>query len=269
MKYIDSHCHIQFEDFDQDREEVIARAQRSGVGMFVVGTTLATSRQAVALAEQYESVWAIIGLHPIYTNSFVRGQENVVGEEFAYEEFAKLAESSKVIGIGECGFDYLYHPKEDSESLARQQKAFREQLTLARSIQKPVMLHMRNGNTTGNAYEDTLAVLSEFPEVKTQAHFFAGTLSEMKEFCARGSYISVTGVVTFAKQYTELVAAVPHDRLLIETDSPFVAPVPHRGARNEPDYVREIASEVANAWGLSLEETASQLLQNTKELWSV
>lgn len=269
MKYIDSHCHIQFEEFDQDRDEVIARAKEAGVGMFVVGTTLATSRRAVALAKQHESIWAIIGLHPIYTSDFVRDESTWTGEEFAGEEFALLAQEPKVIGIGECGFDYLYHPKTDTQALARQQKAFREQLILAQSSRKPVMLHMRNGRVEGNAYTDTLEILREFPDVVTQAHFFAGTTREMNDFCARGSYISVTGVVTFAKQYSELIADVPRDRLLIETDAPYVAPVPKRGSRNEPEYVREVAREVARVWGLSEDETAGLLLENTKRLWSI
>lgn len=277
MQYIDCHAHVNFSAYDSDRDAVMARAKENNVWMINVGTQADTARSAVALAEQYdEGVYAIVGLHPVHTSKSYHdeaelgegGEEFVKhGEVFDAANYEELAQHPKVVAIGECGLDY-FHMEEDTKAL--QEKAFREQIELAKRVGKPLMLHIRNGKEEhGNAYQDALKILEDYPGVVGNVHFFAGTVADAHAFLDRGFYISFTGVVTFAKEYEELVRAIPLDRILSETDCPFVAPKPYRGTRNEPLYVQEVVAAIARIKGESLEDTAKALFENAKRFFKI
>ncbi len=269
MKYIDIHCHINFPAYDTDRAEVVARAQQAGVGMIVVGNDLASSEQAIALAEQHEGIWAIVGLHPTDAKA-----------GFDAVAFEKMAVHPKVVGIGECGLDY-FHVDSDTNSLNKefQEKVFRDHITLAEKVKKPLMLHVRSGkngveNPAEDAYKDAIAILREAQEsgAYTQGgdvHFFAGSLEHARQFIDLGFSLSFTGVVTFAKEYQELVKNIPLERIMSETDAPFVSPAPHRGQRNEPSYVIEIVKKIAAIRGEDEEKVSGQLLQNARTLFKI
>jgi len=278
FRRIDIHSHLNFAAFDADRDAVAKRAIEGGTAFITVGTQLDTSRAAVALAERYpEGAYAIVGLHPIHTSASFHdekesgggdlpGRDGHVkefasrGETFDLDAYRELLKHPKVVGIGECGLDY-YRLSEDSR--ARQKEAFLGQIALAEEFKKPLMLHVRE------AYGDALDIIKDHPTVKGNAHFFAGTLAEAQRFLDLGFTLSFTGVITFAKQYEELVRFTPLDMIQAETDCPFVAPVPHRGKRNEPAYVSEVVAAIARIKGLKLEEAEEALLANVRRLFGI
>ena len=266
MNYIDIHCHVNFADYDADRDAAIARARSLGVGMIVVGTDRATSEQAVALAEKNENMWAIVGLHPTDT-----------AEDFDPVFFEKLARHPKVVGIGECGLDYFHiDATTKTESKKNQEKIFRAQIALAERVQKPLMLHIRSGKdkVMDDAYGRALAILREVKAsgAYTQAgdvHFFAGSLDHAHQFIELGFSLSFTGVITFAKEYQEIIKNIPLERIMSETDAPFVSPVPYRGQRNEPSYVVETAKAIATIRGEDEIRVLAQLVQNARTLFKI
>lgn len=271
---IDAHSHINFAQFDDDRQEVIDRSLEKNIWQVNVGTSRETSTQAVALAQKYnQGVYAIVGLHPVHTSSSHPDQAELspekaeelfnVGEQFDLDFYSSLAKEQGVVGIGECGLDYFRSSANQKEL---QVKNFVDQIHLANSINKPLMLHLRSGQTD-SAYLDAVDILKQESKVAGDVHFFAGSVAEAQKFLDLGFYISFTGVVTFARDYEELVKYVPLDRLLVETDCPYVAPVPYRGRRNEPVYVEEVAKKVAELKNLSLEEVAKQTTGNWLDLF--
>ncbi len=266
MKYIDIHCHINLDAYDVDREEVIARAQQAGVGMIIVGNDRATSEQAVALAEKNENMWAVIGLHP--TNVATEA----IGGEFDYEFYKKLASNPKVVGIGECGLDYFHTPQSESKAAADavfQKKVFESHIALAEEINKPLVLHIRSSKTH-DAYKDALVILRQKAlSVAGDVHFFAGGLDYGRQFVALGFSLSFTGVITFAKEYHDVIKNIPLERIMSETDAPFVAPAPYRGQRNEPARVIEVAHTIAAIRGETLENVLPQLVQNARNLFKI
>jgi len=238
-----------------------------------VGTKYETSVQAVSLAKKYkEGVYAIVGLHPIHTIASYHDEaelgENATsftsaGEVFDDKMYFDLASHPKVIGIGECGLDYF---RIDESTKNIQQEVFSKQIVLANKLHKPLMLHTRSSEDS-NAYLDVISMLKNEARVPGNVHFFAGTTAEAKVFLDLGFYLSFTGVVTFAKAYEELVKFVPLDRLLVETDCPYVAPVPKRGKRNEPAFVKHVAEKIAVIKNLSTDEVASQTTKNWFKLF--
>jgi TatD DNase family protein len=274
LKYIDIHCQLNYPEFTADLDETVRRAQDAGVGMIIVGTDREMSIRAVEIAEKHENVWAIIGLHPIHAHE----------EEFDRDFYLELAGRPKVVGIGECGYDYF---RTDAEAKASwgvsqqeaQHEAFTAQIDIANKVGKPLMLHLRNdpsASGTRSAYSDALQTLKTHGggvKVAGDAHFFAGTLEEAKAFIELGFSLSFTGVITFARNYDELVRAVPADKIMSETDAPFVAPAPYRGKRNEPAYVIEIANKIAEIRGaVSVEErevVLRQLVDNARRMFSI
>jgi len=268
-KYIDIHSHVNFSAFDADRDEVIKRALENNTWIINVGTQINTSKKAMELAHKYpEGVYATVGLHPIHTGASFHDKQELgdEGEEFTSrgEVFDKniyreLLKDSKVVGIGECGLDY-YHM--ESESIKKQKEVFIEQIKLANEIGKPLMLHIRD------AYTDTLEILKEHSKVKGVVHFFVGNKEEAKGFLDLGFALSFTGVLTFTHNYDEIVKNTPLDMILTDTDSPYVAPVPYRGQRNEPSYVREIVKRIAEIKNLPEREVARAIIANAKRIFT-
>lgn len=266
MKYIDVHCHLNFPHYEGDLELAIQRAQEEGVGMIVVGTTLATSRLAVEIANKHKNIWAIIGMHPIRVHE----------EVFDKQAFLKLAQEDRVVGIGECGFDFF---QPNVASFEEQKRVFLEQIDIAVSVKKPLMLHLRSAkgeSSEKNAYAQALTILRERHKelskavpILGDAHFFAGSKEELLSFVELGFCISFTGVITFTKDYDELVKMVPEDRLLSETDAPFVSPAPHRKERNEPVFVQEIAKKMAELREVAPEAFLPKLVENAKRVFSL
>lgn len=284
MKYFDIHSHPNFAAFEGDREEVVKRALEAGVFMNVVGTQRDTSATAVRLAEQHKGVFATVGLHPIHTGKSFHdkneigegGQEFTSrGEEFDYEYYKKLAMHPKVVAIGECGLDYYRSMNHEPWTMEykKQKEAFRKHIELAIEVKKPLMLHLRNGSNR-SAYNDAFRILTTYNIQPTtrmpgDLHFFAGTIEEAKPFLDAGFTFSFTGVITFARSYDEIIRYLPFDRILSETDAPYVAPAPYRGKRNEPLYVVEVVKKIAEIRGEDVEKVRAQLFQNAVRFFSL
>ncbi len=289
LKYIDIHSHVNFTAFDEDRDEVIRRALDNDTWVINVGTQIDTSRKAVEMTEQYpEGVYAIIGLHPIHTGASYHdekelgegGKEFVSrGEIFDKEAYRELLKNPKVLGIGECGLDYY---RMDEESIEKQRKALIEQIELANEFNKPIMLHIRNNpkDKTRNAYFDAIELLKQYWKdnpayargsdvARGDVHFFAGGVEEAKAFIDFGFTLSFTGVITFTTDYDEVLRNTPLDMIMTETDSPYVTPVPYRGKRNEPIYVKEVVKKIALIKNLPEEEVAQAIMANTKRVFTL
>ncbi len=269
MKYFDAHTHTNFVAYDEDREEVMKRSLDAGVGMNVVGTQIDTSRTALELARRYDDVWATIGLHPTHTSKSYHDTKELGeggreftsrGEVFDMNAYREMGKDPKVIAIGECGLDY-YRLTEDTKKT--QQDAFVQQIELANSLGKPLMLHVRE------AYEDSLEILKTHAKVRGDVHFFAGDWNIARQFLDLGFTLSFTGVVTFTHDYDEVVRNAPLDMLLSETDAPYITPVPYRGKRNEPAYVTEVVKAIAGIRGEDSDMVGLQLMANAARVFSI
>jgi len=269
MKYFDAHTHVNFAAYKDDGEATLSRARDREVGMNVVGTQFDTSRSAVALAERHDHVYATVGLHPIHTTKSYHDERELGeggkeftsrGEVFEIEKYELLGRSQKVIAIGECGLDY-YRLENNTKDI--QAKAFLEQIELANRLRKPLMLHIRD------AYDDALAILRAHANVRGDVHFFAGDWTTAKKFLDEGFTLSFTGVITFAREYDEVIKNAPLDMLLSETDAPYVTPVPHRGKRNEPAYVEMVVRAIAEIRGERFEQVREQLLANAVRVFGI
>jgi len=243
----DTHCHPQFPHYDHDREEVIRR----GVPMLCVGTDIKTSKQALELAKNHPGVWAAVGVHP-------NDIENLVMDDFVH-----LMNEEKVVAIGEVGLDY-YRTKGD-EKQKKQREAFKQFINLAYQYKKPLILHCRD------AHKDAIEILKSARDISYGgvAHSFTGTLEEAREYLSIGFYLGFNGIITFARQYDEVVVHTPLERILLETDAPYLTPEPYRGKRNEPSYVLEVAKKVAELKGVSTEEVIKVTTQNTLNLFKI
>lgn len=252
--YIDTHAHLNFEAFDKDYREVIKHAFAADVkGIINVGSNLETSKKAIEIAEKYPSgVYAAVGLHPIH----------VKDEKFDEAALLKLAKNKKAVALGETGLDYYY----DKSSADLQKEIFRKFLKMSYAVSKPVILHSRD------AGEDVLSVLmEERPKPRGVMHCFPGDWPYAKVILDMGLYLSFTGLITFSKNYEtfEVIKNAPLDRLLIETDCPFMSPEPHRGKRNEPAYVIEVAKKIAEIKKLPLKKVEEQTTENARALFGI
>lgn len=280
-KYIDIHCHINFKIFKDDGDEVIRRALEADTWLINVGSQYSTSKRAVEIAERYpEGVFACIGLHPIHLEEAFHDKDEIGGEGFMSraevfdkEKYLELARDPKVVAVGECGLDY-YHM--NPESIEKQKKTFSEQVELAHEIEKPLMLHIRNNpeDESRNAYADTVEILKKYPGIKGVSHFFAGNVEDMKRFVDIGIYVSFAGPITYKPNlkiadYEKVIRETPLEYILTDTDSPYVAPVPYRGKRNEPVYVKEIVKKIAEIKNLPEEEVAGAIFANAQKLFGI
>ena len=259
---LDVHTHIHFPWYDQDREEVIKRAQTAGVKMICVGTQAATSQSAIELAKKYpKDIWAAVGFHPSHLSESWhhdrKEQKEPAREKFDAEKLRRLAQDPKVVAIGECGLDYYRLAENREPQIKKQKEVFAEQIKLAQTLNKPLMMHTRPTAETDDAYEDTLEVLKENPvSVPKINHFYVGSLTITKKMLEAGFYFTFGGVITFTDAYDTILNYIPLDRILLETDAPYVAPEPYRGKRNEPAYIVETAKKLAELRGDSYEKIA-------------
>lgn len=274
IKYIDAHAHVNFDSFDSDRQDVLNRAKEAGVVVVNVGTSKETSQKAVDIADLEKNIYAIVGLHPIHTSpSFDDPDENEKASlpetELDLEFYKALSQKKEVVAIGECGLDYFH--VEDQESIKNQIDVFKEHIFLAKEVNKPLMLHLRNSKDgLKNAYKDALDILKESKiEIKGNSHFFAGSIDDARGFIDLGFTFSFGGAITFAKNYEELVKFIPIENILSETDCPYVAPVPYRGKRNEPSYVIEVVKKISQIKNVGLEEVSVKILENAKKLFGI
>jgi TatD DNase family protein len=259
MKYFDIHSHLYFKDFDVDRDETIARMRDANVGTITVGTNADTSKTAIVTAKNLDN-WATVGFHPADVG------EDVASLSDDLQSIDTLAKEEEVVAVGECGFDFFHNP----DNVEVQEKVFVRQIEVAVKHNLPIMLHLRSSKDGRlNAYRRALDILKSFPGVKINSHFFAGTKQEAKEIVDCGGTVSFTGVITFARDYEELVKYVPLENMHAETDAPFVAPVPHRGNRNEPTYVIEVVEKIVELKKLNQEKVREQLIKNAKQFFSI
>ncbi|MEK7559855.1 MAG: TatD family hydrolase, partial [Patescibacteria group bacterium] len=257
-RFFDVHTHVNDKQYDADCDEVIRRALNAGIKMVQVGTDFESSQKAVELAESYDNVYATVGLHP----------NDVIKEEFNYEKFRNLVLSSKkVVAIGECGLDYFRVKGLGDRD--RQKEIFKKQIELAKEVGKPLMIHCRE------AFTDLVEILSLSGGRSSSVggsgivHFFSGSINDAEKLLDLGFYFSFGGVITFARDYDQQIKFIPLDRILLETDAPYVAPVPYRGKRNEPLYIIEVAKKIAEIKRATIEKVALATSQNALQIFAI
>ena len=250
----DTHAHMDDHAFDTDREDLLATLPAQGIGLVMnPGCSLESSRNVSALTRQYDYIYGAVGSHPDVADEV---------NEAVLEEYRQLCKSNpKIKAIGEIGLDYHY------EDIPRdiQLKAFRAQMELARELNLPVIVHERD------AHEDGMKVVTEFPEITGVFHCYSGSAEMAKWLVNRGWYIGFTGVLTFknARKALEVAAAIPLDRLVLETDCPYMAPEPFRGKRNDPGKLYRMAEKLAELRGLTVEEIHTITMENGKRLYRI
>ena len=249
----DSHAHLDHRRFDDDRDEIFATLHENGVGgVMNIGCDLTSSMKSVALAGKYPFVWAAVGSHPDDAANFT---------ESTAQMYAAMAKNPRVRAIGEIGLDYYY----DDNPPEVQKKAFLRQMELAAETGLPVILHDRD------AHGDTLEIVRRFPTVKGVFHCYSGSAEMAKEVVKLGYYVGFTGVITFknARKAVEALQAVPLDRVLVETDCPYMAPEPHRGKRCDSRLLPFTVQKMAELRGISYEEMVAATEQNAKRLFGI
>lgn len=264
MMFIDSHCHLDGPRFDSDREQVISRARLAGIAnMLAVGTGdgPGTLDCAVKLAEQHDFIYATIGVHP---------HEAKLATDADFAQLEQLSRNPKVIAWGEIGLDYYY----DHSPREIQQNVFTRQMELAHAAKLPIVIHCRPSDNSDNAWDDCLALIEQHWKLSGLGgilHCFTGKWQHAKRALDTGFMISFAGNITFpkAQQIRNVALQVPLDRTLIETDSPYLAPIPYRGKRNEPAYVKEVARQIGELRGISTEEAGERTSQNFYRFFSL
>ncbi len=265
----DSHTHLNFQAYSEDLAEVIKRCQDFPMSLVNIGAALDTSVKAIELAKNNQNFYASLGLHPIH----------VFDEDFAVDKYQALISDNKnkVVAMGETGLDY-YHFDEVEEKyrvsfadyVAKQKEVFVKHIQLAKENNLALVVHGRNDkNNSLNCYQDILSVLKEQQVKKAVIHCFGGSLKDAQDFISAGFYLGFTGIITFDKTgvLESIVKIMPADRILIETDAPYLTPQPHRGKRNEPVYTQYVAEKIAEILNLTKEEVIEQTFENAKNLF--
>lgn len=255
IKIIDAHTHVQFSQYDKDRDDVVARALAQGVGMINAGADLKSSKDAVDLAHKYENgVWAAVGIHPTEPKDFDK-----------LEEAEKLAQDNKVVGIGECGLDFFRD--KDFEVQKKQKDIFEKHIQLSYDIKKPLIIHCRD------AFADTIAILmAHKKDLLTDPgvlHFFTGTINDAKKLLELNFSFTFGGLITFNRSFDDVLGLIPIEKIIAETDAPFVSPKSHRGQRNEPYYIIETISSIALIKNIEENSVRDKILENTKRVFGL
>jgi TatD DNase family protein len=277
---IDTHSHLNFKAYDKDREEVIKRTLEEGVVCIDVGTKYETSKNAVELAEKYDNIYAAIGMHPIHIKTDLmklrmdeeEGAFEPLGEEFDRQKYKELAQSKKVVAIGEIGLDYYYRPKSKTKKeqfKEKQKEIFIGQVDLAVKRDLPIIVHCRM------AHEDVLSILSRFKgiasvnELRGVIHCFTGNWEQAQKYLDLGFYLGINGII-FKMDLDEVIKKAPLDKLLTETDCPYLTPPAEgKGTRNEPIFVKHVIQKIADLRGMSFDEIAEATTQNAKKLFKI
>jgi TatD DNase family protein len=251
MKLVDTHCHIDSDRYDEDRDIILKEIEENLEFAVNIGYDLESSKRSVELADKYEFMYAVVGVHPTDINGYNDELE---------ESLEKLAENPKVVAIGEIGLDYHWMKDEKEE----QKKIFRRQLELSRRVKKPVVIHTRD------ATADTIEILKEYKDIKGILHCYPGSYESALELM-NNYYFGIGGVVTFknSKKTVEAVSKIPLDRLVIETDAPYLTPTPFRGKRNHPIYVEYVAQKIAEIKGVSYEEVVRVTTENAMKVYGI
>ncbi|OGE76756.1 MAG: hypothetical protein A3C85_02700 [Candidatus Doudnabacteria bacterium RIFCSPHIGHO2_02_FULL_48_21] len=279
---IDTHTHVNFKAFKDDADDVVKRALDSGVWIVNAGTKFETSRSAVELAENYsDGVYAAVALHPIHLFEHrvdldeEEASFHTDGEEFEVGSFRDLvARSTKVVAIGEFGLDYYRLPKEhDHDAIKQKQKdVMIKHIELAKEIDKPLMIHCRPAEGSMDAYQDVLKILDEnYRSPNFEIHCFTGDAPTAMEFVKRGGLVALNGIITFDKtgRSDKVVKNLPLESTIFETDAPFLTPLPHRGKRNEPSYVRFVAEKLAQMKGIDISKVEEVTTANARRLFRI
>ncbi|MCF7859996.1 TatD family hydrolase [Patescibacteria group bacterium] len=284
--FIDTHAHVNFKDFKDDADGVIRRALDNDTWMVLVGSESKTSNRALSQANRYEKgVYAAVGLHPVHLEEQIvfNNDENGEGEynfttraeEFNYDTYEKLAKFEKAVAIGEIGLDY-YHLDQTKDVAAikrRQQEVFLKQLLLARHLDLPAIIHCRQ------AHDDLLSILRDFRKVYAEfipndrpwgvIHCFSGDEDLAWKYFSLGLIISFTGLITFSKQWDDVLRKIPLNKFMIETDSPYMTPEPYRGRRNEPLLVQYVAGRIAEIRNSTVEKIASATTETARSFFKI
>ncbi|MEC7871694.1 MAG: TatD family hydrolase [Candidatus Neomarinimicrobiota bacterium] len=247
---IDAHCHLYYDELASDIDNVIQRAIDAGVSRFVcVGTNVEDSKKCLSITENNDDIFASSGVHPHDSKDTAEGYTDEIYELMEYES---------MIAIGEIGLDY-YRNLSEPET---QKKVFKELMEVAQDLDKPVIIHNRDADA------DTLEIIGEYPNVQGVAHCFSSTIETAQAFLEMGYYISFSGNITYKNSHLpEIVKSIPLDRIVVETDSPYLSPEPERGKPNEPSRIIHTLSKLSEIYGLSFEEMAKHTYDNTTELF--
>lgn len=274
---IDTHAHVNFVAYKNDADDVIKRALKNDVWLINVGSQIGTSQRAVEYARKYEQgVFASVALHPIHlkgrkikveVDPFETVEFDTREEKFDYKKYRKLAKDSKVAAIGETGLDY-YHLDEgrEEEQKKLQKESFLDHLRLAEELGKPLIFHCRE------AHSEMLEMLKSQTATNKLGgviHSFSGRWSQAQEYIEMGFHLGFNGIITFARDYDKVIRNMPLERLVLETDCPYLTPVPFRGQRNEPLYVKYVAEKIAEIKGISFDEVAKATTENARRLFNI
>jgi len=266
---IDTHAHLNFKDFDDDREEIIKKCQTNNIGIINIGVNHTTSKEVIEIAEKHSNCWATVGIHPHDAGDPPATQASLLALRAG--KFLELAKHSRVVGIGECGLDYQFC-EDDIEAQKQQQEIFIQHLKLAQELNKPIIIHSRR------LFPEILDIIKNQEtrnkkQIRGVLHCYMGRWSYAEEYLKLGFYLSFTGLITYARDYDKVIKNCPLDRILIETDSPYLTPDPLRKKdeiiRNSPLNVELVALKIAEIKGISFKEVAEQTTKNAQKLFKI
>ncbi|MFH1536778.1 MAG: TatD family hydrolase [Patescibacteria group bacterium] len=268
---IDTHAHVNFKAFDEDYKKVLDKSLDKNIWVVNVGSHIKSSEKAIEIAHQYkEGVYALVGFHPLHV---MHHMDEAREEVFDLKKMEEMLQDEKVVGIGETGLDFFRLPKEnEQEIMTKQKEVFTEHLKLAEKYNYPVTLHCRDEREEGDAYREILETLKDFKDIRAVIHCFSEDWEIAQKYLDAGLLISFTGICTFSKKAEEVqdvVKKIPLEKMMLETDCPYISPEPVRGKRNEPRNVEHIAKKVAEIKGISYDEVASTTTKTAKKFFNI
>lgn len=279
INMFDTHAHLNFSAYKNDLEEVAKRALEKNITIINVGSQISTSRRAIEIAEKHDKMFAAVGLHPIHLQDMTVEEEGMAfttrKEEFDHNAYRELAAQDKVVAIGETGLDYfhIFDETKREEIVTNQKNTFQEHIKLADEIDLPMIIHCRGvKDNIDNAYYDLITELeNNLPKKRGVLHCYVGPIELMPRFIELGFYFGFNGVVTFDKtgKLEQIVLTVPLEKILTETDCPYLTPPPYRGKRNEPAYVEFVAQKLADIRKIPLEELIKVTDENARKLFAL